>query len=161
RGRLSGPTGHRYLLRVDVVAKENIVHNVIAETPAGDDTRVVVVGAHLDSVEEGPGINDNGSGSATNLEIAEQIAKLKIVPKNKLRFVWFSAEEFGLLGSEHYVKSLNDQQRSRILAMLNFDMLGSSNYVRFVYDGDNSSKSELSAHSGPEGSGYLEHIFFD
>ncbi len=160
-GLLNGPSGHRVLLRVDVVAKEYFVHNVIAETPAGDDTRVVVVGAHLDSVQDGPGINDNGSGSANNLAIAEQIAKLTIVPKNKLRFIWFAAEEFGLLGSEHYVKALNDQQRQRILAMLNFDMLGSSNYARFVYDGDNSAKTELSAHSGPDGSGYLEHVFLD
>ena len=157
-GRLNGPTGKRVFMRVDVLAKEHLVHNVIAETPTGDDQRLVVVGAHLDSVENGPGINDNGSGSASNLEIALQYAKLGLAPKNKLRFIWFAAEEFGLLGSEHYVKSLSEQQRLQIMSMLNFDMLGSSNYARFVYDGDN---SFLSSASVRDGSAYLEHVFLN
>ena len=77
---------------------------MIAETPDGDPNNVIVVGAHLDSVGVGPGINDNGSGSATILEIAEQIRKVK--PRNKIRFIWFGAEEHGLLGSQAYVDSL-------------------------------------------------------
>lgn len=160
-GKLRGPTGTRVFMRVDVLAKVNLVHNVIAETLLGDSERVVVVGAHLDSVEAGPGMNDNGSGSATILKIAEEYAKLGIEPTNKLRFIWFGAEEFGLLGSDHYVASLSEQERRHILAMLNFDMLGSPNYARFVYDGDNSDRADLGAAKGPEGSGYLEHVFLD
>jgi Zn-dependent M28 family amino/carboxypeptidase len=63
--------------------------NVLAETPGGDPNRVVVQGSHLDSVLTGPEINDNGSGSAYNLESAIQVAKKKIKPKNKIRFAWW------------------------------------------------------------------------
>ncbi|MFN8197879.1 MAG: M20/M25/M40 family metallo-hydrolase [Nakamurella multipartita] len=129
--------------------------NVIADSRGGDPNKVVVVGAHLDSVLEGPGINDNGSGSATILETAVQINKLGLKPQQKLRFAFWGAEEAGLLGSTHYVDSLSDQQLSTIMANLNFDMLGSPNYVRFVYDGDGSSGT-----AGPQpGSGQIEQIF--
>ena len=108
--------------------------NVIAETKGGDPDSVVVVGAHLDSVGTGPGINDNGSGSAGILEIAEQLRGVKL--RNKLRFVWFGAEESGLIGSSEYVASLPPEEQARISGMLNYDMIGSPNFVRFVYDGD-------------------------
>ena len=132
-------------------------YNVIAETKGGDKDKVLVVGAHLDSVATGPGINDNGSGSSTLLEVAEQISELKLTPRQKIRFIFFGAEEAGLLGSEHYVASLSDTTLSKIYANLNFDMLGSPNYVRFVYDGDGSD-GEV---AGPPGSGEIEKIFTD
>jgi Zn-dependent M28 family amino/carboxypeptidase len=75
--------------------------NVIADSTSGRADRTVVVGAHLDSVTEGPGINDNGSGSATILEVAKQMARLRVAPVNRVRFAWWGGEEFGLLGSEH------------------------------------------------------------
>ncbi len=129
--------------------------NVLADTPGGDPNKVVVVGAHLDSVAEGPGINDNGSGSATILETAVQISKLNLEPRQKLRFAFWGAEEAGLLGSTHYVDTLPPAQLSTIMANLNFDMLGSPNYVRFVYDGDGSDGT-----AGPQpGSGQIEQIF--
>jgi Zn-dependent M28 family amino/carboxypeptidase len=131
--------------------------NIIADSRSGDDERVLVVGAHLDSVAAGPGINDNGSGTATILEIAEQIAKLKIKPRQQLRFAFWGAEEAGLLGSEHYVAQLNEAQQKTIFANLNFDMVGSPNYVRFVYDGDGSDTGT----EGPAGSGDIEKIFTD
>ncbi|MEV6348716.1 M20/M25/M40 family metallo-hydrolase [Actinoplanes sp. NPDC051851] len=131
--------------------------NIIADTPGGDPDRVIVVGAHLDSVVKGPGINDDGSGVALNLEIAVQFAKLKIKPRQKVRFAFWGAEESGTLGSEHYVATLPDADLARIYANLNFDMIASPNYVRFVYDGDGSS---LGA-EGPEGSGQIEQIFTD
>ena len=53
-----------------------------------------LVGSHLDSVAEGPGINDNGTGSAFNLELALQMAKMA-APANKVRFAWWGAEESG------------------------------------------------------------------
>jgi Zn-dependent M28 family amino/carboxypeptidase len=131
--------------------------NIIADSRGGDPDRVLVVGAHLDSVSVGPGINDNGSGSATILEIAEQIAKLKIKPRQQLRFAFWGAEESGLLGSEHYVAQLSEAQRETIFANLNFDMVGSPNYVRFVYDGDGSDTGT----AGPAGSGEIEKVFTD
>jgi Zn-dependent M28 family amino/carboxypeptidase len=136
----------------DLAAKTT---NVIADSPTGNAGKVLVVGAHLDSVVEGAGINDNGSGTATNLEIAVQLAKLKIKPKQKVRFAFWGAEEAGLLGSEHYVATLPDAQLTKIFANLNFDMLGSPNYVRFVYDGDGSDTPV----AGPPGSAQIEKVF--
>ena len=137
---------------VDVNAQTS---NVLADSPGGDPDKVIVVGAHLDSVVEGPGINDNGSGSSTILEIAVQMSKLKINPRQKVRFAFWGAEESGLLGSEHYVDSLSDANLARIYANLNFDMVGSPNYVRFVYDGDGSDTPL----AGPPGSGQIEELF--
>lgn len=129
--------------------------NVLAETPGGDADRVIVVGAHLDSVVEGPGINDNGSGVAAILEIAVQMSRLGITPRQKVRFAFWGAEESGLLGSEYYVANLSDAALARIYANLNFDMLGSPNYVRFVYDGD----GDPTGLAGPPGSAEIEDIF--
>ena len=136
----------------DLAAKTT---NIIADSKGGNADKVVVVGAHLDSVVEGPGINDNGSGSAGILEIAEEMARLKIKPRQKLRFAFWGAEESGLLGSTYYVQNLSDDALSSIYANLNFDMIGSPNYVRFVYDGDGSATSP----AGPVGSGEIESIF--
>ena len=137
--------------------------NVIADLPSSSTPKnpdeVVVVGAHLDSVSEGPGINDNGSGSATILETAKQMAELNMTkkPVRPVRFAFWGAEELGLLGSEHYVSNLSDANRAKIYANLNFDMLGSPNYVRFVYDGDGSETDP----AGPPGSGEIEKVFTD
>ena len=77
----------------DTMSEIRSTQNVLADTPGGRGDRLVVVGAHLDSVAEGPGINDNGSGSAANLEVALQMAALGIEPRNKVRFAFWSAEE--------------------------------------------------------------------
>ncbi|MBC9225024.1 M20/M25/M40 family metallo-hydrolase [Aeromicrobium sp. 636] len=138
--------------------------NVIADLPKSklkkikNDDQVVVVGSHLDSVTEGPGINDNGSGSAGTLEIAKQLSKTGLDKKlqRPVRFAFWGAEELGLLGSEHYVASLDSDELSEIYANLNFDMIGSPNYARFVYDGDGSD-----GEAGPAGSGEIEKIFTD
>jgi Zn-dependent M28 family amino/carboxypeptidase len=131
--------------------------NVIAESTAGRSDRVVVVGAHLDSVPGGPGINDNGSGSAAILEIARQIAALGITPRNRLRFAWWGAEEAGLFGSQHYVDNLTKRDIKNIAVNLNFDMVGSPNFVRFVYDGDGSDTPL----AGPNGSKTIESVFVE
>ena len=110
--------------------------NVVAETTDGDSENVVMVGGHFDSVEHGPGINDNGSGTATLLEVALQMAKLEIRPVNKVRFAFWSAEELGLLGSTHYIEDLQEnrpEDLDDIALYLNFDMIGSPNYIRGVY----------------------------
>jgi Zn-dependent M28 family amino/carboxypeptidase len=159
-GIATGATGSTVTIRIDRIEETRTTHNVIAETPGGDPNRVVVVGAHLDSVPRGPGINDNGSGSAGILEIAEVFAAQNRVPRNKLRFMWFGAEEFGLLGSTAYVASLSQAEQDKIMAMINFDMIGSPNYVRFVYDGDNSAfPVGPGAAEGPPGSAFLESMF--
>jgi Zn-dependent M28 family amino/carboxypeptidase len=108
-------------------------------------------------VEEGPGINDNGSGSAAILEIAKQMSNLGIKPTNRVRFAWWGAEEFGLLGSEYYVSTLPKAELKNLMLNLNFDMIGSPNFVRFVYDGDGSGTGT----SGPNGSGSIENVFTD
>ena len=134
-------------------------YNLIADTPTGNPERTTVVGAHLDSVEEGPGINDNGSGSGTILEIAEEIAELPRNPRNRIRFAWWGAEEAGLIGSTAYVADLIESgEIDDIEANLNFDMLASPNFVRFVYDGDNSTDEGA---AGPPGSAEIEQVFLD
>lgn len=131
--------------------------NVIAELPGNNDDNVVMAGAHLDSVTAGPGINDNGSGSAVLLEVAEQIAKLK--PENTLRFAWWGAEEEGLIGSTEYVEGLTQAELDRIALYLNFDMVGSPNYVFMVYDGDESGFDAPTGIPIPEGSIAIEDLF--
>jgi hypothetical protein len=153
-----GGTGLTARFKVDWRPGTYPTSNVIAETRDGDPDNVIVVGAHLDSVGVGPGINDNGSGSAGILEIAEQLRKVK--PRNKIRFIWFGAEEHGLLGSEAYVAGLPQSERDKIAAMLNFDMIASPNFVRFVYDGD-LSDSEPPECGAPAGSAEIEQLFND
>jgi Zn-dependent M28 family amino/carboxypeptidase len=129
--------------------------NLLATTKTGRVDRQVVVGAHLDSVPEGPGINDNGSGSSTILEIALQMAELDAKPVNQVRFAWWGAEEAGLVGSQFYVDSLTARQIKNTAVNLNFDMVGSPNFVRFVYDGDASDTDSLAS----TGSGVVEDVF--
>jgi Zn-dependent M28 family amino/carboxypeptidase len=129
--------------------------NVIAEKTGRNDGNVVMAGAHLDSVQRGPGINDNGSGSAALLELAENLGKLK--PQNTIRLAWWGAEEDGLLGAEAYVAELSEAERNRIALYLNFDMVASPNYVFFVYDGDDS--DAVGAGPGPDGSAHIEETF--
>jgi Zn-dependent M28 family amino/carboxypeptidase len=131
--------------------------NLIAETPTGRDDRVVMAGAHLDSVPDGPGINDNGSGSAALLEIALQMAELGIETRNTVRFAWWGAEEAGLVGSQFYVDSLTKSEAKDIELYLNFDMIGSPNYARFIYDGS----GDAFGIKGPTGSGNIERVFED
>jgi Zn-dependent M28 family amino/carboxypeptidase len=149
--------GARVSISATTLSENRNTTNVIADTKTGRTDRVVVVGAHLDSVPEGPGINDNGSGTATILEVALQMSKLGIQPRNQVRFAFWGAEESGLLGAEHYVSTLSKSQLNDIAVNLNFDMVGSPNYVRFVYDGDGSDTGT----SGPTGSGVVEDVFND
>jgi Zn-dependent M28 family amino/carboxypeptidase len=152
---LASTAGLQVRIVTNTVSENRSTANVIADTPGGRGDRVVVVGAHLDSVPGGAGINDNGSGTAGILEIALQMANLKIKPVNKVRFAFWGAEEAGLLGSTHYVSLLNKKQIKRIALNLNFDMIGSPNFGRFVYDGDGSDTGT----AGPNGSANIETVF--
>ena len=127
-----GPSGVRVFVGDEASDRTT---NVIAQTPGGNEDKTVMLGAHLDSVPQGPGINDNGSGSATVLEIALQLARLDGETRNRVRFAFWGAEELGLVGSRHYVEELDEGEIGDISAYLNFDMVGSPNFVRMVYEG--------------------------
>src|SRR5262245_53887587 len=154
-GVRNGPTGVTVELATSMIAERRRTRNVIAESRTGNPANLVVVGAHLDSVSVGPGTNDNGSGSAVILEVAARLASLQ--PQNRLRFVWWSAEERGLLGSRQYVQGLSSAARRRHALYLNLDMVGSPNFVLFVYDGDGS--SSRSPFALPPGSAAIERLF--
>ncbi|WP_086820384.1 M28 family metallopeptidase [Allokutzneria sp. NRRL B-24872] len=108
-------------------------YNLIADWPGGDENNVLMAGGHLDSVGAGPGINDNGSGSAGLLEVALTVSKQQLKPKQHLRFGWWGAEELGLVGSTNYVNTLPAAEKSKIKGYVNFDMTGSPNPAYFVY----------------------------
>jgi aminopeptidase Y len=142
-------------LKTDTFRGIATTYNVLAESRDGDPNNVVMAGAHLDSVNAGPGIEDNGTGSAAILEVAEQMAKVK--PRNQVRFAWWGAEESGLVGSTFYVNNLTADDLAKVTLYLNFDMIGSPNHVFFVYDGDNS--DGVGAGAGPAGSDRIEKLF--
>jgi Zn-dependent M28 family amino/carboxypeptidase len=156
---LASTPGASVRVKVEFTAETRKAWNVFAESNDGDDSNVVMAGAHLDSVQEGAGINDNGTGSAGLLEVAIQFAETKQKPTNKVRFAWWGAEESGLLGSEHYVDSLPQTERDKIALYLNFDMIGSPNYMFGIYDGDNSSGT--APVPIPPGSAEIEDVFED
>ncbi len=144
-------------LATQTISETRTTNNVIADSPFGNPDRTVVVSAHNDSVLAGPGINDDGSGTSMDLELAKQLGKSGAKPKNHVRFLWVGAEELGLLGSQFYVDSLTDAEKAQIIAMLDFDMVASPNWARQVYDGDGSTfGAEV---SGPPGSGFIESLF--
>jgi aminopeptidase Y len=124
-------------LAVDAVSGKRPTRNVLAESASGDGP-LIVVGAHLDSVTEGPGINDNGSGSAAVLEAAVRLAQRPIVAsaretnRARLRFAFWGAEERGLVGSRHHVGALSEMERGAIALYVNLDMVGSPNFVRVI-----------------------------
>ena len=155
---LATTPGSTVTVTVDYESEERTTYNVLAETAAGNKSNVVMAGAHLDAVQDGAGINDNGSGSAALLETAVQMAKVK--PSNTVRFAWWGAEEEGLLGAEHYVSELTDKQASDIALYLNFDMIASPNYMFGIYDGDNSGGTAPDGFI-PAGSAAIEKVFED
>ncbi|KAI8136786.1 hypothetical protein BJV82DRAFT_638176 [Fennellomyces sp. T-0311] len=144
-------------LHVAIVEKreERLTYNVIAETKGGDKSNLIVIGGHSDSVVAGPGINDNGSGTAALLELSYLFRDVE--PVNAVRFCWWTAEEYGLLGAKHHVANLSEEERKNIALYLNFDMVASPNAINGVYDGDGSD-SKL---AGPPGSAAIEKLFQD
>ncbi|WP_308259274.1 M28 family metallopeptidase [Pseudonocardia sp. H11422] len=130
--------------------------NVVAQTRTGDPGRVVVVGAHLDSVRKGPGINDNGSGVAALLEIATRLGGSPPI-RNAVRFAFWGSEEDDLEGSTHYVKTLSRGDRDDILLYLNLDMIASSNAGYFVLGGEGKTRAEF----GPRGSAQVACVLVE
>ena len=155
-------SGTTVSISADTISETRTTSNVIADYPGGRTDRTLMVGAHLDSVLDGPGINDNGSGVAGILEIALQMKKLNIKPTNHVRFGFWGAEESSppMWGSQAYLEELSDAERADIARYLNFDMIGSPNYVRFVYDADVVTLP-FEEDFPPEGSIEIENVFLD
>ncbi|KAL3455592.1 hypothetical protein BJX64DRAFT_272109 [Aspergillus heterothallicus] len=142
-------------LWIDARMENRTTYNVIAQTKTGDPDNVVSLGGHSDSVNAGPGINDDGSGIISNLVIAKALTRFRT--KHAVRFFFWTAEEFGLLGSEYYVSSLSPEELAKIRVYLNFDMIASPNYAILLYDGDGSAFNL----TGPAGSDSIEKLFTD
>jgi Zn-dependent M28 family amino/carboxypeptidase len=146
----------RTTIKLNAGSQSFKARNVIAQTKTGSPTDVVMAGAHLDSVPEGPGINDDGSGVAAVLETAVQLGNSPKV-HNAVRFGFWGAEELGLIGSRNYVESLNLDALKDIALYLNFDMLASPNPGYFTYDGDQSLPADARGQPVvPEGSAGIE-----
>jgi acetylornithine deacetylase/succinyl-diaminopimelate desuccinylase-like protein len=129
------PEGARARVRVRSISERRTTANVIAGTPGHTERRVAMIGAHLDSVAAGPGINDNASGSAAVLDTAERLARDPAV-RDGVRFAFWGAEELGLFGSKRYVRRLDAAARERIVAYINLDMVASPKPRPMVYADD-------------------------
>lgn len=150
-------TSARVRLTLDSKSAKVASRNVLAQTKTGDTANIVLVGAHLDSVPVGPGINDNGSGVAAVLETALQMGSTPAAT-NTVRFGFWGSEEQALSGSRNYVSGLDRDQLNDIAVYLNFDILGSPNAGYFTYDGDQSGppNPDLPADEVPVGSAGVE-----
>ncbi|BBY44525.1 M28 family metallopeptidase [Mycolicibacterium celeriflavum] len=144
-------------LKLNAGVRTEHTRNVIAQTRTGDTHNVVMAGAHLDSVPEGPGINDNGSGVAAVLEAAVQLGGSPDV-QNAVRFGFWGAEEVGLFGSNNYLQSLDVEALKDISMYLNYDMVASPNPGYFTYDGNLSLPPDADGAPSriPEGSAGIE-----
>ncbi|KAF8453743.1 hypothetical protein BDZ91DRAFT_46971 [Kalaharituber pfeilii] len=149
---LAGEQLTAYFQQTQVI-QTRITQNVFAETKGGDPNNVIMVGAHLDSVQAGAGINDDGSGTSLILELLTGLKQYNV--KNKVRFAWWGAEENGLLGSRYYTSHLNTTEVNNILCYLNFDMVSRGYFG--VFDGDGSTHGLV----GPAGSEVIEKFFND
>lgn len=151
-------------MAVSVINELRTARNIFAEIPGGDQERVIMIGAELGSRTEVPGINDNGSGAAAILELANQITRKGFSFKNKLRFAWW-ADNGLLAGSRRYAESLTYEEAQKIALYLNADTIGSVNYVLGVYDGDVSdtfgNAYSIAGEAGdlPFGTGEIEETF--
>lgn len=136
-------------MNAEVLSVQTI--NVIAQTVDGDPDNCVMLGGHSDSVPTGPGINDDGSGSMSILEIAIQLTRFQV--NNCVRFAWWSAEELGLLGSNYYVNTLPEDENRKIRLFMDYDMMGSPNFAYQIYNATND--------DSPTGSQELRDLYVD
>lgn len=136
---------------VDAIVETIHTTNIIAQTTDGDPNNCVMLGGHSDSVAEGPGINDDGSGTLTLLELATLLTQFRV--NNCVRFAWWAAEEEGLLGSDYYVSVLTPEENRKIRLFMDYDMLGSPNFAYQVYNATNA--------VNPEGSEELRDLYTD
>ncbi|RYP00488.1 hypothetical protein DL764_006509 [Monosporascus ibericus] len=120
---------------IDAEVTTTMTANIIAQTMGGDQDNCVMLGAHSDSVTAGPGINDDGSGSLSLLEVATHLAGYSV--NNCVRFAWWSGEEEGLLGSDYYVSVLPKEENLKIRLFMDYDMMGSPNFAYQIYNATN------------------------
>lgn len=133
------------------------------ETDGRDDADagapIVVFSAHYDSVEKAPGASDNGSGTVGLLELARILADVPVAVE--LRFAAVGAEEVGLQGARYYVAQLPDEERARIVANFNMDMIGTAGEDQvqlFVNTLDGDNLVARSARAAREKLGYPEAL---
>lgn len=137
---------------IDAIVSTIKTTNILAQTAGDCDAQNVnMLGGHSDSVAEGPGINDDGSGSISLLEVATQLTNFKV--KNCVRFGWWAGEEEGLLGSNYYVSQLSEEENQRIRVFMDYDMMASPNFAYQIYDATNT--------ENPNGSGDLKELYVD
>ena len=136
---------------IDAQVKTIHTLNVVAQTARGDPDNCVVLGAHSDSVPEGPGINDDGSGTLSLLEVATHLTSFDV--NNCVRFAWWAAEEEGLVGSDFYAASLSPEENQKIRLFMDYDMMGSPNFAYQIYNATND--------ESPVGSEELRDLYVD
>lgn len=136
---------------IDGEVKTIVTNNIVAQTLGGDQDNCVMAGGHSDSVAEGPGINDDGSGSLSLLEVAVHLSKFSV--NNCVRFAWWAAEEEGLLGSTYYVNELSEDENRKIRLFMDYDMMASPNYAYQIYNATNE--------ANPTGSEELKQLYVD
>jgi aminopeptidase Y len=136
---------------IDSNVRETGTTNIIAQTRGGDQANCVMLGGHSDSVDAGPGINDDGTGTLTLLEVASHLANYNV--NNCVRFAWWAGEEEGLLGSDYYVSQLSLEENQKIRLFMDYDMLASPNYAYQVYNANNE--------ANPVGSEELRVLYTD
>jgi Zn-dependent M28 family amino/carboxypeptidase len=153
KARLDAGEEVEAFVQIVQLIEERITQNVIAETKGGDASNLVTLGAHLDSVVAGPGINDDGSGTSLILELARGLSHFST--KLKVRFCWWGAEENGLWGSRYYVNNLTPAEVDDLLLYINFDMVSRGFYG--VFDG----VGDRAAPGGPPGSDVIENLFVE
>lgn len=136
---------------IDAEVNQILTTNIVAQTTAGDPDNCVMLGAHSDSVAEGPGINDDGSGSISLIEVATQLTKFNV--SNCVRFAWWAGEEEGLLGSDYYVATLPEEENKKIRLFMDYDMMASPNFAYQIYNATNA--------ANPKGSEELRNLYID
>ncbi|KAJ2992693.1 hypothetical protein NUW58_g2085 [Xylaria curta] len=136
---------------IDSVVNTINTTNIVVQTVEGDPENCVMLGAHSDSVTEGPGINDDGSGTLTLLEVATRLTQFSV--KNCVRFAWWAGEEEGLLGSDYYVATLPEEENKKIRLFMDYDMMGSPNFAYQIYNATNA--------VNPTGSEQLRDLYID
>ncbi|KAF2636936.1 aminopeptidase-like protein Y [Massarina eburnea CBS 473.64] len=134
---------------IDAEVNQILTTNIVAQTTGGDPDNCVMLGAHSDSVAEGPGINDDGSGSISLLEVATQLTKFNV--SNCVRFAWWAGEEEGLLGSDYYVATLPEEENKKIRLFMDYDMMASPNFAYQIYNATNA--------ANPSGSEELRDLY--
>jgi aminopeptidase Y len=147
----NGTTGIDAIAYIDSTVDEIMTTNVIAQTTAGDPENCVMLGGHSDSVAPGPGINDDGSGTISLLEVAAQLTKYEV--NNCVRFAWWAGEEEGLLGSTYYAEHLSAAENQKVRLFMDYDMMASPNFAYQVYNSTNE--------VNPAGSGELRILYED